>query len=63
MNKLGLSVPPGFTISTDVCHYYYQNKKNYPNELNIQVNGSIKEMEENLSFKFGRYRLPFISLS
>ena len=32
MNKLGLSVPPGFTISTDVCDYYYKNNRNYPND-------------------------------
>ena len=40
MNKLGLSVPPGFTISTQVCHYYYENDKEFPNELVQQVNDS-----------------------
>ena len=42
MNKLGLSVPPGFTISTKVCKYYYKNEKSYPKELFEQV--KISEM-------------------
>ncbi|MDC3024291.1 pyruvate, phosphate dikinase [Alphaproteobacteria bacterium] len=53
MNRLGLSVPPGFTISTEVCHYYYDNKKKYPQELVKQVDEAIKDIEENLNFKFG----------
>ena len=60
MNKLGLSVPPGFTISTEVCHYYYNNEKKYPKELIEQVNGSIKEMEDNLNFKFGGNEYPLL---
>ena len=48
MNKLGLSVPPGFTISTDVCDYYYKNNRNYPNNLVKQVKLSIEEMEKKL---------------
>ena len=60
MNKLGLAVPPGFTISTEVCHYYYTNKKQYPKELIDQVNSSIKEMEEKLNFKFGGDNYPLL---
>ena len=33
MNKLGISVPPGFTISTKVCDYYYDNGKTFPKEV------------------------------
>jgi pyruvate,orthophosphate dikinase len=33
MTRIGLPVPPGFTITTEVCTYYYQNKKSYPKEL------------------------------
>ena len=58
MNKLGLAVPPGFTISTEVCHYYYNNEKHYPKELIEQVNSSIKEMEDNLNFNFGGNEYP-----
>ncbi len=53
MNKLGISVPPGFTISTDVCEYYYKNDYKYPTDLIKQVNNSIKDIEEELNFKFG----------
>ena len=53
MNKLGLSVPPGFTISTEVCDYYYKNNKKYPNDLYEQVKNSIKDIENNLGSKFG----------
>ena len=60
MNKLGLSVPPGFTISTEVCHYYYKNKKQYPSELEAQVNLSVKEIEKNLNFKFGGKDFPLL---
>ena len=52
MNKLGISVPPGFTISTKVCDYYYAHKKTFPNELKDQVNNSIKNIEEKLAFNF-----------
>ena len=33
MTKIGLPVPPGFTISTNVCSYFYKNNKNYPETL------------------------------
>ena len=60
MNKLGLSVPPGFTISTEVCHYYYKNGKQYPKELLNQVNEAIKEIENKLNFKFGGEDFPLL---
>ncbi len=60
MNKLGLSVPPGFTISTEVCDYYYKNNKKYPDELYNQVINSIQEMENNLNFKFGGTEHPLL---
>src|SRR5689334_13089225 len=37
MTRLGLPVPPGFTISTDVCSYFYSNQKSYPKALEAQV--------------------------
>ena len=49
MNKLGISVPPGFTISTKVCDYYYAHKKTFPNELKDQVDNSIKNFRFNVS--------------
>ena len=38
MSSLGLPVPPGFTISTEVCTYFYANDRRYPDELEGQVN-------------------------
>ena len=60
MNKLGISVPPGFTISTKVCDYYYAHKKTFPNELKDQVNNSIKNIEEKLEFNFGGGKHPLL---
>ena len=60
MNKLGISVPPGFTISTKVCDYYYAHEKTFPNELKDQVNNSIKNIEEKLEFNFGGGKHPLL---
>ena len=37
MSRIGLPVPPGFTITTEVCTYYYANKKTYPKVLDAQA--------------------------
>ncbi len=60
MNKLGISVPPGFTISTKVCDYYYTYNKQFPDDLIIQVNDSIRNIEEKLNFKFGGGSKPLL---
>ncbi len=60
MNKLGISVPPGFTISTKVCDYYYAHQKTFPNELKDQVDNSIKNIEEKLEFNFGGGKHPLL---
>src|SRR5450432_3917897 len=41
MTRIGLPVPPGFTITTDVCTYYYANKRTYPKSLQAQVQAGI----------------------
>ena len=46
MNHLGIPVPPGFTITTEVCQYYYNNSQNLPDELGTQVNKTIGKIEE-----------------
>ncbi|MDR1952800.1 MAG: pyruvate, phosphate dikinase [Elusimicrobiota bacterium] len=53
MAGLGLPVPPGFTITTEVCTYYYQNKKKYPPELKKAVGDAIKKIEKIIGKKFG----------
>ena len=46
MTSLGIPVPPGFTLTTGVCTYYYDNELNYPQELNQQVDDAIKNTVE-----------------
>jgi pyruvate,orthophosphate dikinase len=53
MSRIGLPVPPGFTISTEVCTYYYQNKKTYPAALQAQMEAGIRNMEKIMGYKFG----------
>lgn len=63
MVRLGLPVPPGFTISTEVCTYFYQNKKTYPSELKAQAEAAIKGLEKDLSptgMKFGDKKNPLL---
>ena len=44
--KLRLPVPPGFTITTEVCTYYYNNKRRYPAELKSQVDKALEKVEK-----------------
>ncbi|KAF0172478.1 MAG: pyruvate orthophosphate dikinase [Limisphaerales bacterium] len=53
MTRIGLPVPPGFTISTEVCTYYYANKRTYPKELQAQMEAGIANMEKIMGTKFG----------
>jgi pyruvate, orthophosphate dikinase len=53
MSRIGLPVPPGFTISTEVCTYFYQNKKTYPVALQAQMEAAVKSMEKIMGYKFG----------
>lgn len=53
MASLGLPVPPGFTITTGVCTYYYANERGYPGELEAQVAGALGEVERHLGVRFG----------
>src|SRR5690349_24786368 len=46
MTRIGLPVPPGFTITTEVCTYFYENKKSYPPELNEQVSAALTRVEK-----------------
>ena len=53
MSRIGLPVPPGFTITTEVCTYYYGNKKTYPKVLDAQVKGAVARVEKIMGTKFG----------
>src|SRR2546426_3607651 len=60
MTNLGLPVPPGFTISTEVCTYYYQHGKKYPRALNKEVESALGKMEKTVGMKFGDPQNPLL---
>jgi pyruvate,orthophosphate dikinase len=53
MTRIGLPVPPGFTITTEVCTYFYAHKKTYPKELQVQMEAGVTNMEKIMGCKFG----------
>ena len=53
MTRIGLPVPPGFTITTEVCTYFYDHKKTYPPQLQAQVEAGVRNMEKIMGYKFG----------
>ena len=53
MTRIGLPVPPGFTISTEVCTYFYDNKRTYPISLQAEMEAGVKNMEKIMGSKFG----------
>lgn len=60
MSNLGLPVPPGFTITTEVCTYYYQHDKKYPEELQSQVEDALRNVESILGLKFADAEKPLL---
>lgn len=60
MSSLGLPVPPGFTVTTEVCTYYYANKKTYPAELKDQVTSALAGLEKQMGHKFGDKENPLL---
>src|ERR1700730_16135423 len=53
MTRIGLPVPAGFTISTEVCTYFSENNKSYPTELNVQVESALAKVEKSTGKKLG----------
>ena len=60
MAKLGLPVPPGFTITTEVCAHYYANGKTYPAELDAEVRSALSAVEKLLDRGFGDPDRPLL---
>jgi len=60
MASLGLPVPPGLTIPTEVCTYYYDNNHSYPPELEAQVEDAIKQIEKSVGAVFGDESNPLL---
>ena len=60
MNKVGLPVPPGFTVTTEVCTYYYANNNTYPSDLKDQVKAAVAGVEAIMGKKFGDSSNPLL---
>ena len=60
MSKLGLPVPPGFTITTEVCNQFYANEKKYPEDLESQVSDAIVQIERLVKNNFGSDENPLL---
>src|SRR5258706_9592763 len=58
MCRIGLPVPPGFTITTDVCTYYYANRRTYPAVLRAQMEAGIASLQRQTRKKFGDLKDP-----
>ncbi|MBU1044337.1 MAG: pyruvate, phosphate dikinase [Candidatus Omnitrophica bacterium] len=60
MASIGVPVPPGFTISTEVCDYYYKNGNKYPAELQKQIDENIAKLEKTMGAKLGDADNPLL---
>ncbi|MBL26735.1 MAG: pyruvate, phosphate dikinase [Rhodospirillaceae bacterium] len=60
MSNLGLPVPPGFTITTEVCTAFYDNDRQYPEDLTEQVDAALRHIETHVGAKFGDAENPLL---
>src|SRR5262245_5447913 len=60
MCRIGLPVPPGFTITTEVCTYYYAHKRTYPSTLQAQMKAGIAAIEKQTKKTFGDVKNPLL---
>ena len=59
-NDLKLPVPPGYTITTEVCTYFYKNRRTYPKGLKQEINASLKKIEKLMGRVFGDSNNPLL---
>ncbi|MDX2177923.1 MAG: pyruvate, phosphate dikinase [Candidatus Sumerlaeia bacterium] len=60
MVLLGIPVPAGFTITTETCMFYYDNKKKFPDGLEDQVDKAMAKVEKSMGMKFGDEKNPLL---
>ncbi|NCN26157.1 pyruvate, phosphate dikinase, partial [bacterium] len=60
MAKLDLPVPPGFTISTEVCTHFYNNNQKYPDNLTSELEKNLKQLESCMDLEFGSPSRPLL---
>src|SRR5215203_451046 len=60
MASIGLPVPPGFTITTEVCTAFYDNNRRYPADLKTQVDAALAAVEQAAGLRFGARQKPLL---
>ncbi|WP_336287932.1 pyruvate, phosphate dikinase [Bartonella sp. CB60] len=60
MSNLGLPVPPGFTLTTEVCNFYYAHERSYPEELQEAVKQALKNIGKQTGREFGNEKKPLL---
>src|SRR3954468_92571 len=60
MSNLGLPVPPGFTITTEICTFFYANGRSYPPDLEAQVAAALAGIEQSIGARFGAPARPLL---
>ena len=60
MSKLGLPVPPGFILSTEICTWFYKNNNQYPQGLEADVDAALKRLETEMELGFGDTEKPLL---
>src|SRR5919197_1530785 len=60
MTRIDLPVPPGFTITTKVCSYFYEHDRSYPPELEVEVATALARVEKSVGKKFGDQERPLL---
>jgi len=60
MTRIGLPVPPGFTITTEVCTYFSENKRSYPRGLEAEVEAALAKVEKSVGKKLGDKERPLL---
>src|ERR1700732_5022790 len=60
MSRAGVPVPPGFTISTEVCNIYFQNKNNVPKEIGEEIAHALTDLEHKMGKKLGDATDPLL---
>jgi pyruvate,orthophosphate dikinase len=60
MTRIGLPVPPGFTITTEVCTYFYENKQTYPPQLEVEVAAALEKVEKSVGKGLGDKERPLL---
>src|SRR5437773_9874027 len=60
MTRIGLPVPPGFTITTEVCTYFYEHRRIYPPQLEADVSAALARIEKSVGKKLGDKERPLL---